>query len=359
MLAFRNEELRIQPLLDSLNALDFPKENLEIIMVDDHSSDESRQKIEKYAIEKKLSIRVFSLPEGKSGKKAAIALAKEKAGSDLLFFTDADVRLPSSWIMDMLACQQNSGAAMVCSEVEVIYRKGILNMFESLEQAALVALSAASVAEGKVFLCNGAGYLVKKDAIGRLVLPEAWHQVPGGDDVMLLHAMHKAGQKIAYCRIAGSRVQVEPAGESEFLQQRIRWGSKVFLRSTSGNFLPAFSVWLFHAFYAWLLVSFGLTFGLTFLPFTIFPGFLTRGLWESILVKDFLSPSFRNASVRKGRPVLKPEDIERSQKLKESPDTMDVGILISLLAPLYSLYVSLAGPILLFYRNFTWKGRAY
>ena len=361
LLAFRNESLRIQPLLDSLVALDYPREKLEIIMVDDHSSDDGRKKIEAAALKNNLPVKVFSLPPEKMGKKAAIALARENATSEFLFFTDADVRLPSGWLMNMLTCQQNSGAAMVCSEVEVVYRNGFLNMFECLEQAALVAISAARVAAGKVFLCNGAGYLVKRQALEQLGLPDSWEKVPGGDDVMLLHAMHKAGEKIAYCRIPGSRVQVEPAADREFLQQRIRWGSKVFLRNTSGNLVPAVLVWVFHALYAWMI--FGMIEDgymlLSFLFYSFIVGMLFRGIGESTLIFNFLSPSFRNASLRRGRPALTPEDIARSHELKEPVNAMDVAMFAGIMASVYSLYVALAGPVLMFYRSFTWKGRDY
>jgi len=350
LIAFRNEYQRIRPLLESLASLDYPEEKLEIIMVDDHSEDKTVEIIRDFATEKCLNISLFNLPEGKAGKKAAMVLAREKATSDYLFFTDADVQLPSGWILKMLNCQQNSGAEMVCSEVEVVFRKGILNIFESLEQAALVALSAATVASGKVFLCNGAGYLVNKQVLSRLVLPEAWHRSPGGDDVMLLHAMHKAGNKIAYCRLDGSRVMLEPSGAKEFLQQRIRWGSKVFLGNSSGNFIQALLVWIFHSLNLWLFVSIVWGSGIYAVFFCFLVGFFFRGLWEAALVRDFISPGLQQSSIFQN---------QRNGSSSEKSEPMAIAGMFSLLAPFYSLYIMLAGPLLFFFRSFSWKGRTY
>lgn len=179
---------------------------------------------------------------------------------------------------------------MVCSEVQIVYRKGILNIFEALEQAALVALSAASIAGGNVFLCNGAGYLVTKKGFENLKLPDAWNKSPGGDDVMLLHAMYKAGKKISYCRLPQSAVMTEPATFTEFIGQRIRWGSKVFIGNASGNFLPALFTWLFHVLNVCLL---GISISFNGLWIILIASLLTRGIGEALLVMDFLSPDLK------------------------------------------------------------------
>lgn len=357
LIAFRNEDSRIQALLDSLNALNYPKDKLEIIFVDDHSDDQAAERIRNFAAQKNLNLAVLSLPEGKAGKKAALALARQNASSEYLFFTDADVTLPSSWLKNMLFCQQNSNAEMVCGEVEVVYRRGLFNIFEALEQAALVAFSASSIAAGKVFLCNGSGYLLKKQALEKLVLPEDWQRSPGGDDVMLLHAMHKAGEKIAYCRIEGSRVQIEPTGSKEFLQQRIRWGSKVFLGNPSGNRLPAMLVWLFHLLNVWLFGNLLLQSGIAGPFLVLLTGFFFRGLWESALLHDFVSPSLQKFTPGWG---VKKDDcsLNAPENLKY-PNPMLLAVLCSMLAPFYSIYVVLAGPVLLIFRSFTWKGRVY
>jgi cellulose synthase/poly-beta-1,6-N-acetylglucosamine synthase-like glycosyltransferase len=284
-----------------------------------------------------------------------MALARSKASAEYLFFTDADAKIPAAWLSRMLCCQQNSAASMVCSEVEIVNRGGLLNLFEALEQAALVAFSASAVANGKAFLCNGAGYLVIKQAFGKITLAESWHRSPGGDDVILLHAMHEAGEKIAYCRLDGTRVQLEPAGISEFFWQRIRWASKIFLGNSAGNLFPALFVWLFHLLSLRIFTGILLENGLFGIFYCFLASFFIRGIWEAILVSDFISPGI----LRSGFSVKGGDSVSKKNGFVKKTDAVAAAGMCSILAPFYSLYVVLAGPLLFLFRSFSWKGRSY
>jgi cellulose synthase/poly-beta-1,6-N-acetylglucosamine synthase-like glycosyltransferase len=120
LIAFRNEAQNLEKLVSGLMAQDYPGEKLEIILVDDHSEDESLQILKDLAEENSDSLKVLTLPSGLSGKKSALSFGKIQATSDVLLFTDADVHLPENWVRSMLACMQNSQADMVCGEVKVL-----------------------------------------------------------------------------------------------------------------------------------------------------------------------------------------------------------------------------------------------
>ena len=71
IIAARNEETHIGPCLESLLAQDFPREQMEIIVVDDQSVDQTAAIVKRYADR---GIRLISLgKEDAFGKKAAIA----------------------------------------------------------------------------------------------------------------------------------------------------------------------------------------------------------------------------------------------------------------------------------------------
>jgi hypothetical protein len=210
------------------------------------------------------------------------------------------------------------------------------------------------------FLCNGASYLVTKKALETTRLPEYWEKVPGGDDVMLLHAMHKANHPIVYCRIPGTKVQTAALTDFDFVHQRIRWAGKIFLGNDTGNLIPAVLVWTFHAvqlyFYSRLIHDFyyGLIHGfdnLSFhydLLFILALSFPLRGLWEGLLIKDFMpdSSSAMNEILINNQPA----------NAKSSTGSITIA---SFLAPIYSVYVVLFGLLVLGYRRFVWKGRDY
>jgi cellulose synthase/poly-beta-1,6-N-acetylglucosamine synthase-like glycosyltransferase len=328
LIAFRNEAPNLEKLVSGLMAQDYPSEKLEIILVDDHSEDDSFRILNEMAEGKSDSVKVLALPSGFSGKKAALNFGKIQATSDVLLFTDADVHLPENWVRSMLACMQNSQADMVCGEVKVLDYGNIGAPFESLEFASLVAVSAGTAAAGYPILCNGASYLVTREALDSIVFPEEWSKVPGGDDIFLLHGLSKLGRKIAYCRMPDSAVSVKPAvSVSGFISQRLRWASKAFTAGSAGNLLPASLLWFFHLGFVVFVFSCLLEGKTTILLWT----FCLRATAETLLLKDFLpKPGFRENASR-----------------------------ILIFQVFYSFYFLFSGLAVLFFRKFTWKGRVY
>ncbi len=88
----RNEAADIAATLHSLLAQDYP--NLQIVAVNDRSTDETAAIIQTLAIEhteKLRALHIAELPPGWLGKTHAMALAAHQAPTDYLLFTDADI----------------------------------------------------------------------------------------------------------------------------------------------------------------------------------------------------------------------------------------------------------------------------
>lgn len=109
LIAARNEEKHLPDLLKSLSGLDYPKEQLEILIADDQSSDNTPGIVEKWA-ENSPNRKLISVrPEQvglyqQNGKANALAILAKKAKGEILFFTDADCEIPSGWIREGLGC---------------------------------------------------------------------------------------------------------------------------------------------------------------------------------------------------------------------------------------------------------------
>jgi chlorobactene glucosyltransferase len=86
----RNEELRIEPCLKTLLALDYPK--LELIVLDDRSTDGTLALLKKWARkDRRLKIlQGTELPKAWKGKPWACHQLAKKAKGEWFFFTDAD-----------------------------------------------------------------------------------------------------------------------------------------------------------------------------------------------------------------------------------------------------------------------------
>lgn len=82
----RNESANLKLLLPTLNALQYPGV-LEIIVVDDHSADDTRAVAESFGAR---VIRIETLPEGWHGKPHACHVGALAAQGEWLLFTDAD-----------------------------------------------------------------------------------------------------------------------------------------------------------------------------------------------------------------------------------------------------------------------------
>jgi len=92
VVAARNEARKIEPALQSLLKLDYP--NLELIVVDDRSTDETGAILDRFAGIKVVHIR--ELPPGWLGKNNAQHTGAGHATGELLLFTDADIHMEAS-----------------------------------------------------------------------------------------------------------------------------------------------------------------------------------------------------------------------------------------------------------------------
>lgn len=88
----RNEERRIRPCLESLLAVDYP--NLEILVLDDHSSDATSDVVRQIARQdpRLRLLQGKDLPPGWTGKAWACQQLAREAKGDYLAFVDADTR---------------------------------------------------------------------------------------------------------------------------------------------------------------------------------------------------------------------------------------------------------------------------
>ncbi|MGO4108671.1 glycosyltransferase [Paenibacillus sp. YAF4_2] len=103
----RNEEGNLPHLLSSLQAQTYT--DLEIIVVDDHSEDRTREIAESYGIK---VITNPELPLGWTGKNWAVWNGYLQATGDLIAFLDADVRLAPHALRSLLTAREQEGGVI-------------------------------------------------------------------------------------------------------------------------------------------------------------------------------------------------------------------------------------------------------
>lgn len=140
----RNEEYNLPDLVRSLKALEYPEGMLEILLVDDASTDKTRELIEKAACEDSRirAIHIHEKEEGLSGKKNAITQAVGLADGEIILLTDADCRPGPMWVKRMVACfNEETGMVLGFSPIEKA--GGLFQRFLEFDHLARVAVQTA------------------------------------------------------------------------------------------------------------------------------------------------------------------------------------------------------------------------
>jgi glycosyltransferase involved in cell wall biosynthesis len=113
ILPARDEEHNLARCLHSLSAQDYP--NLEIIVVDDRSTDRTGQIAQQAAwCDSRISVlKIEHLPAGWTGKTYALQQAAKRARGDWFWFVDADTDHAPSSLTTLMEYARNSGASLV------------------------------------------------------------------------------------------------------------------------------------------------------------------------------------------------------------------------------------------------------
>lgn len=247
LIAIRNEESNLETLLENLKNQEYPIEKLEVILINDHSTDATENVYLAWKSNNRAENFIWiNLEKQDSGKKKAIEKGIEKATGQFLLFTDADCKIQPDWVASMLACQQNSGAEMVCGQV-VMDSITLVEKCQSIEFSSLIAVAASSLSFGKPTLCNAANFMVETKSILESKAMRKDENLASGDDVFLLHALHAMGKQIAFCRLEGAEIETQTLSNwPTFKSQRLRWASKWKNGLKGSNQWLAVLVWLFH-----------------------------------------------------------------------------------------------------------------
>ncbi len=227
VVAARNEAGSIEPLLESLARQDYPPGLLEIIIVNDNSTDRTpivvSEFIERNRLKSGHRMRLIYNPF--SGKKRAIRYGIEKASGEVILTTDADCTVGHGWVSAHAAM---GSADMILGEVYQRPAKGFVALFGMFEFSALQSVTEAAVIAGHPVMCNAANLSFRREIYLKHA-GELRGELPSGDDMFLLHAVKRGGGKISYAGSSAAAVETASAvTAAALLRQRARWASKTF-----------------------------------------------------------------------------------------------------------------------------------
>ncbi len=282
VIAFRNEEERIDDLLISLEKSDLEQVNLdEVIFVNDHSLDRTVEKIKRWSNHNKFKVRIAHLNHD-FGKKKAIHLGINQVLSTYVLTLDADVQFDAKFLLKM---SQTLGANHSLIIVPVIEKNGII--FSRIASHALTVLSVGLASLGFPINVNGAASAFKREEYIRLEPLKNNFHISSGDDMFILKAFLKSkGSVIKPFLSKGIHVLTDgPKNITEFISRGVRWSTKMKLIKLPLINLIGISILLcnFYVYYfiffnnplsaaslIWLSIKFVLDFMTLYLSFNLY-----------------------------------------------------------------------------------------
>ncbi|MDO9256639.1 MAG: glycosyltransferase [Bacteroidales bacterium] len=232
IVAARNEARNVERLLNSLLAQDYPSHLVEIIIIDDHSTDITASLVEEFIPQKREShnLKLIRLAEEDgSGKKTAIDCGIQASEGELIVITDADCTSGSQWISTLSSFYTQHQPGMMLGPVCIKDEGNFFGKLQSLEFVSLISAAAGSCSAGFPILANGANIAFTRQAYDSCGGFSGNLQYPSGDDMFLMMSIKKKfGVKAIRFLFSKEAIVYTPAtlGFRSFIQQRLRWVSK-------------------------------------------------------------------------------------------------------------------------------------
>lgn len=253
----RNEEKNIVDCLQSIQQLHYPKELIEVVVIDDFSDDATVTTAKQFEGVKVIELKELVKEKINSYKKKAIETGVEKATGNYIVTTDADCTVPANWLRNFAYIIEQQPTVFIAAPVAMKEENSFIKLFQSLDFLSLQGITAASVGAGFHSMCNGANLCYSKEAFYTVAGFKGVDHIASGDDMLLMHKLYsRFPAQVHYCKSADSIVLTNPVETvGEFFRQRIRWASKADKYDDKRIFWVLLLVYLLNVFFVALFIA--------------------------------------------------------------------------------------------------------
>jgi hyaluronan synthase len=223
----KNEEAVIGDTITKCFEVNYPKEKIEVVIINDGSTDKTLFEIEKMKkIYPGLTIINFEVNQG---KRHAMAEGFKVANGEIIIQMDSDSCLDKNSLRPLVRPFQDDDIGAVCAHADVLNANE--NLLTKMQQAyyfvSFRAMKAYESMLDTVLCCSGCCSAYRKSIT--MPLLDAWRNetflskpVSFGDDRSLTIMILKAGYKTIYVSDAQA-FTIAPNNMKQFAKQQIRW----------------------------------------------------------------------------------------------------------------------------------------
>jgi hyaluronan synthase len=222
-----NEEEAIASSLRSLLALDYPSEKLELVAVNDGSTDRTLAEMQSVSAESQGRVSVIDFPHNR-GKRAAMAAGIRATSAEVIVFVDSDSTVEPQALKRLVQPLSDPRVGAVCGHADVLnVRDTWITRMQAVRYfVAFRVVKAAESVFGAVTCCSGCFSAYRREAI--MPRLQWWEnqtflgiESTFGDDRSLTNCVLR-DWRILYERRAVSHTIV-PTTFRSFLIQQTRW----------------------------------------------------------------------------------------------------------------------------------------
>ena len=271
----KNEMNNIEKILSDLTNQTYPTDLYEINVVDDESTDVTSNIVHAW-IEKHSNIFLYNTSEYASDlkyKKKPLDLGIKKAKGEIILLTDADCRVPKTWIESIVSYfEPTIGLVVGYSEVSPTTTR--LQEIEALDFQMLLTAARGAVTQNIPFACTGQNLAYLKKAFEDVGGFSSFAHALGGDDNLLMQQIKKSPRwNIVFAYDHAGFVTSPPQSNFRgFISQRARWASDTFsIKNDDSLFFGIIVITFFVNF-----LPLAITLNLLWSPFLLVP--LIKGL---------------------------------------------------------------------------------
>jgi cellulose synthase/poly-beta-1,6-N-acetylglucosamine synthase-like glycosyltransferase len=222
-----NEASTIAATAQSLLALDYPKDKLEIILVDDGSTDNTPEVMARFA--QYPQVRILRKENG--GKHTALNAGIALTSAEFVGCLDADSFVEPDALREVLSCFTSPQIVAATAAMSVHKPKNILQHMQNAEYSFGITLRHTLASVGGVYVTPGPFSFYRRDIVEKLGGFRYGHQT---EDMEMALRIQQAGYGIENAPRARVYTKV-PTTIGALVKQRTRWISG-FLRNILGEY---------------------------------------------------------------------------------------------------------------------------